>query len=66
MSNRQITILIWAGLAVAMLLLEALSRRRRSRIPSFGALVTRGMRTASGRVAVLAGWLWIGLHYFSR
>ncbi len=66
MTSRQITILIWVGLGSALLLLEAAARFEASRIPRIGTLVTRAMRTPSGRVAVLTGWLWIGLHFFSR
>jgi hypothetical protein len=43
-----------------------LSRRPGSRIPSLGELLTSVMRTRSGRVGVIAGWAWIGLHLFAR
>lgn len=66
MSSHQVTVLVWALLGLAMLVLEGLSRLEGSRIPTFSALVTRAMRTPSGRVGVLAGWLWLGLHYFSK
>jgi hypothetical protein len=27
---------------------------------------SRVMRTRSGRVGVMAGWVWLGLHFFAR
>ncbi len=54
-------------LGVALLvLLEFLSSRPGSRIPSLGAVLRRIMRTRSGRVGVIAGWAWLGLHFFAR
>jgi hypothetical protein len=58
-----------AGFGVFILagvLLEVLARRPGSRIPTLGAVITRAMRTRSGRVGVIAGWVWIGLHFFAR
>ncbi len=66
MSSRAITIAVWALLALALVSLEVAGRHPRTRVPTFRDLVTRVMRTPSGRVGVLAAWLWIGLHYFSR
>jgi len=66
MTSREITVLIWVLLGLLMLVLQVASRFEGSRIPSFGAVITRAMRTSTGRVGVLAGWLWVGLHYFSR
>lgn len=31
-----------------------------------GATVGAAMRTTSGRVAVLAAWVWVGLHFLAR
>jgi hypothetical protein len=46
--------------------LQVLSLRPGSRIPSFGELLSRVMRTRSGRVGVVAGWAWFGMHLFVR
>jgi hypothetical protein len=66
MTSRTVTILIWAMLALLLVVLDLLGRVPVSRVPTFNELITRVMRTPSGRVGVLAGWLWIGLHYFAR
>jgi len=31
-----------------------------------GALLSRIMRSLTGRIAVIAWWAWLGLHLFSR
>ncbi|HEV8621933.1 MAG TPA: DUF6186 family protein [Actinomycetota bacterium] len=45
---------------------ELLSHRSGSRIPSFGKVLSRLMRSRSGRVGVVAGWAWLGMHFFAR
>jgi hypothetical protein len=37
-----------------------------SRIPSLATVVARITRTRSGRVGILTGWAWLGLHFFAR
>jgi hypothetical protein len=45
---------------------RGLSLREGSRIPSLGVVFSRVMRTRSGRVGMMAGWAWVGLHFFAR
>ncbi|MGE5225884.1 MAG: DUF6186 family protein [Planctomycetaceae bacterium] len=33
---------------------------------TFGLVLERVMRTRAGRIGVLAGWAWFGLHLFAR
>ncbi|MFH1331074.1 MAG: DUF6186 family protein [Actinomycetota bacterium] len=66
MNSRQAAVAVYAFLAAAGVALQVLSRRAGSPIPSLGAVLGRAMRTRSGRVGVLAGWLWLGLHFFAR
>ncbi len=66
MSSHDVTVAGYVLIAVAAAGLELLSSRRGSRIPPLGAVLGRVMRTRSGRVGVLAGWAWLGLHFFSR
>lgn len=66
MTSREITIAVWVALGAAVAALEIAGRFPRSPVPTFGRLLERAMRSPSGRVGILAGWLWIGLHYFSR
>lgn len=46
--------------------LELAASRSGSRIPSLSTVVGRITRTRSGRVGVLTGWAWLGLHFFAR
>lgn len=55
---------IWAGLGLAAVLVEVLARCRHS--PTIGALLTAGLRLPVGRAVLLAGWLWVGWHFFGR
>jgi hypothetical protein len=48
--------------AIALVIASHLSN---STIPTFGSLLSRIMRTRSGRIAVLVGWLWLGMHFFA-
>ena len=66
MNSHDVTLAGYALFASAGVGLEALAHRRRSRLPSLGDILTRVMRTRSGRVGVVTGWAWIGLHFFAR
>jgi Family of unknown function (DUF6186) len=46
--------------------LEILARRKIGRIPTLGEWLGFVMRHPSGRGLILAGWLWLGWHYFAR
>jgi hypothetical protein len=66
MNSHNVTIagyLVGVGAAV---LLQRIAYSGRSRIPPFGDLLSRVMRTRSVRVGVMAGWAWLGLHFFAR
>jgi len=49
-----------------IVLLQVLATRTRVPVPALGDLLTRAMRTRTGRVGVLVAWAWIGLHFFAR
>ena len=55
------TVIVFSGVG-----LQLLSRRPGSRIPSIGSVLSRVMRSRSGRVGVVAGWAWLGMHFFAR
>ena len=66
MSSRDLTIAGYLVLALLGLALQIRSASQRSKIPSFGTVLGRVMRTKTGRVGVMAGWAWLGLHFFAR
>lgn len=66
MNSHDLTVLGYLVLALAGLVLELLATLGRAGIPSLQEVLTRVMRTRTGRVGVLVAWAWIGLHFFSR
>ena len=57
---------VTAPAGAAGVVLQLRWRRPRSRIPTAGALLGRAMRSRAGRLAVIAGWAWVGLRFFAR
>jgi Family of unknown function (DUF6186) len=66
MNSHDFTIAVYSLLALFGVGLEVRSRNPASRVPSLRAVIRRVMRTRSGRVGIMAGWAWLGLHYFAR
>ena len=66
MNSREITITGYLIMVCCGIALEVLARRPRARIPPLGDVLTRAMRTRTGRVGVLVAWAWLGLHFFAR
>ncbi len=66
MTPHDATIAFYATLVVVGLCLEFVALRPGSRFPTFGAVIGRIGHTRSGRVGLLAGWAWLGLHFFAR
>ena len=65
MTWREVTLAGYCLLATSLIALLILGRRPETRIPRLGTVLSRAMATRSGRIAVLAGWAWLGMHYFS-
>lgn len=55
--------LLMVGVAVG---LQVAATRGHTRVPPLGQVVAHIMRTRAGRIGVLAGWAWVGLHFFAR
>ena len=66
MTAHDLTIAVYALIALVGVGLQLLSYGSGSRIPSLGTVCSRVMRTRSGRLGVVAGWAWLGLHFFAR
>jgi hypothetical protein len=66
MSAHDFTVLVYGGIAAVAFLLELLGRREGSRIPTLSMLFRDIMATRPGRVGMVAGWAWLGLHFFAR
>ena len=66
MTSHGITIGGYLAVLGGIVLLQVLATRTRVPVPSVGELLTRAMRTRTGRVGVLVAWAWIGLHFFAH
>ena len=66
MSDRTITVIGFVAIIAVLAALEFLARRKIGRIPTLGEWLGFVMRRPAGRAVILAGWLWLGWHYFAR
>jgi hypothetical protein len=66
MNSHEVTIAGYLVILAGIVLLQVLAARTRAPIPSLGDLLTRAMRSRTGRIGVLVGWAWIGLHFFAH
>ena len=66
MSSHDVTIAGYVVAVVGIVALQVLAARTRAPVPSLGELLTRAMRSRTGRVGILVAWAWIGLHFFAR
>jgi hypothetical protein len=66
MSDRTITVIGFVVTIAVLVVLEILGRRKIARIPTLGEWLGFVMRRPAGRALILAGWLWLGWHYFAR
>jgi len=66
MSSHALTVVAYAIIVTAAVVLQVVGLRQGSAIPSLGDVIRRVMSSKSGRVGVVAGWAWLGLHFFAR
>jgi hypothetical protein len=66
MSSHDITVTGYLVVVTAGVVLEVTATRTKAPVPSLGDVLTRIMRTRTGRVGVLVAWAWLGLHFFSQ
>jgi Family of unknown function (DUF6186) len=66
MNSHEITIAGYLVVLGSLAALQVLATRTRVPVPALGDLLTRAMRTRTGRVGVLVAWAWIGLHFFAQ
>jgi len=66
MTWREVTMAGYMLVVAGIVVLQLLATRTEVAVPSFGELLTRAMRSRTGRVGVLVAWAWIGLHFFAK
>ncbi len=66
MTSRQLTFLIWALLAGAVVAWQAAAVASKGRLAGFGALVRSAAASRLGLALLVLGWMWLGWHNFAR
>jgi hypothetical protein len=66
MNSHDVTVTGFLVILAALIGAEIIARRRRIEIPTFAEVITRIMRTRTGRVGILVAWAWLGLHFFAK
>jgi hypothetical protein len=66
MTSRGVTIAGYLVVLAAGLAIQLLGWRSRPGVPPLGDVLTRIMRTRTGRVGILVFWAWMGLHFFAK
>ena len=64
--GRDATLVGWGVIAVALGAVVVVAWSSHGRFPDGVALLRAGMRNRLARVLVLAGWVWVGWHFFVR
>jgi hypothetical protein len=65
-TTRQLSLLVWSALGVALVACEVAAVLTRGAIPRFGTVVRRVVANPVGRVLLLLVWMWQGWHQFVR
>jgi Family of unknown function (DUF6186) len=65
-TTKAVTVIGFVAVIMALVALELLGRRKIGQIPTLSEWLGYVMRPRSGRALILAGWLWLGWHYFAR
>jgi hypothetical protein len=66
MNTHDLTVAVYLLIGLGGLALELAAWSGRTRVPPLGDVLADVMRTRPGRVGVVAGWAWLGLHFFVR
>jgi len=66
MNSHDVTVAGFLVILAGLVGTEIAGRTGRTHIPTFSQVITRVMRTRTGRVGILVAWAWLGLHFFAR
>ncbi len=66
MNSHDVTIAGFLVILAGLVGTDLAGRTGRAQVPTFSQVVTRVMRTRTGRVGILVAWAWLGLHFFAR
>jgi len=66
MNSHDLTIGGYLVVLAGFVTLQIIGLRSKAAVPTIGEILSRVMRTRTGRVGVLVAWAWIGLHFFAQ
>jgi hypothetical protein len=66
LNSHDVTVGGYLAVLLGFVVLQLMATRTKARVPSLGTILTRIMRTRTGRVGVLVAWAWLGLHFFAQ
>ena len=66
MNSHDVTITGYVVILLAAFGLQLAATRAKAPVPPLGTVLSRIMRTRTGRVGVLVAWAWLGLHFFAK
>jgi hypothetical protein len=66
MNSHDVTVTGFLVLLAALVGTDIAGRAGLANVPTFGQVMTRVMRTRTGRVGILVAWAWLGLHFFAK
>jgi hypothetical protein len=66
MNSHDLTVAGYVAVLAALALLQVFALRSPGHVPPIGEVLTRAMRSRTGRVGILVAWAWVGLHFFAR
>jgi hypothetical protein len=66
MNSHDVTVTGFLVLLAALVGTEIAGRSGHAPVPTFSQVMTRIMRTRTGRVGILVAWAWLGLHFFAK
>jgi len=64
MNSHEVSVTIYGALALGGVVVELVALSKPDRVASLGRALGRAMRTRTGRVGIVTGWVWLGLHFF--
>ena len=66
MNSHDVTVAGFLVILAGVISTEIAGRTGLANVPTFSQVMTRVMRTRTGRVGVLVAWAWLGLHFFAK
>ena len=66
MSSHDISLAIYGLIAIGGLTVELVALSRPQQVASLGRTLGRAMRTRTGRIGIVTGWVWLVFHFFGR